>query len=102
MQQYKSSKNIELEKRLARKLAKQDGQVPFELDANKSAKITVPFSVEHTELPHLSVTLIVNDANSNEFEVSSIVTGLTTKDFTINIGNVSDKTAKGIILWRAE
>ena len=41
MQQYKSQKNIEIERSIAEKNQKYRGEIPFELDENCSGKINL-------------------------------------------------------------
>lgn len=99
MQQYKSSKNTEIDHRLARQLEKNRGEIPFELDANKSGRITTKFPSEYSVLPFIYTTLIIPDGL--EFEVSIVVTSRTKSEFTINIQNIGNLPAKGSILWMA-
>lgn len=100
MQAYKSTKNAEYERKMARKLMKQVGEIPFELAPNTSGRITNKFVTEYQEkeLPFIYLTPMV-DTLGHEFEVSAALTSRTTKDFTINIQNLSTEAVKGTILW---
>jgi hypothetical protein len=100
MQVYKSNKNIELEQKIARRLEKQRGEVPFEVDINYSAHITVTFPKEYANLPIILFTPVITDGS--EFDVSVALVGRTKKDFTVNIQNIGDIVAKGYLMWLSE
>lgn len=100
MQQYKSSKNEEIDRRLAKHLEKQRGEIPFEIEANKSGRITTKFVREYAVPPFIVLTPLVND--DVEFEVIVNLTGRTKTEFTINIQNTGTIAAKGIVMWLAE
>jgi len=100
MQQYKSTKNNELDRKHARRLEKQRGEIPFEVEANNSARIITKFPKEYAELPYIHITTLVS--SGDEFEVLSVMTGRTKVDFTVNVQNTGIKPIKGSILWIAE
>lgn len=101
MQAYKSVKNIENERRIARRQNKQGGELPFELDPNTSCNIVVPFVKAYLEVPFVLITPIVCEEHA--FEVQIRVTGITKKDFTVHIQNESvDDVVKGSIMWRTD
>lgn len=100
MQQYKSCKNIEIDRKLARHLEKQRGEIPFELESNKSGRATVKFPKEYADVPFILLTPIVN--SGAEFDVSVVMTNRTKAEFTVNVQNTGSEPAKGSILWLSE
>lgn len=100
MQEYKSRKNAELDRKLARQQEKQKGEVTFELVPNFSGRITTLFTKEYKILPFIAHTLLVD--KDHAFDVQCALTQLTLKDFTIDIQNLSAENIKGTILWHAE
>lgn len=100
MQQFKATKNIEIERQFARKLEKQRGDIPFELESNISGRITTTFANAYTELPFINITLMV--IGDGEFDVSAVLTARTKTDFTISVINTGSKPVKGIIMWFAK
>lgn len=100
MQQYKSTKNTEIDRKHARRLEKQRGEIPFEVEVNNSARIITKFPKEYAVPPFIHTTTIVS--SGDEFEVLTVMTGRTKADFTLNIQNTGIKPIKGSILWIAE
>lgn len=100
MQQYKSSKNIEIERTLARKAEKQTGEIPFELESNKSGRITTKYVKEYAAIPFITITPIID--GDHAFDVTVVVSDRTMKEFTVNIQNLSVDVVKGTILWKAK
>jgi hypothetical protein len=101
MQQYKSSKNVEVDRKFAKKMERQNGEMPFEIAPNKSGRINQKFVKEYTELPFILITPILPEDNA--FDVTVTVTGRTKTDFTVNIQNLSStETVKGTIVWKSE
>lgn len=101
MQSYKSSKNLEYDRKLARRLAKQAGEIPFEIEPNHSIRITTKFAPEFIELPFILLTPVVGDDQA--FDVMVALTARTKKEFTINVQNTNiERPVKGSVLWYAE
>lgn len=100
MQAFKSNKNIEIEQKLARRLEKQRGEVPFDIEPNFSAHVVVTFPKEYTNLPFIWFTTVVSDGS--EFDVDAVLSKRSKKDFTINIQNTSQENVKGYLMWFSE
>jgi hypothetical protein len=98
MQQYKSQKNIEIERSIVEKNQKFRGEIPFELDENCSGKIISKFLKEFESEPMIMLsTIITNDVDP--FMVSTRLSAVTTKDFSVSIQNIGIEKAIGIIKW---
>lgn len=97
MQQYKSSKNIEIERELLERTKKMRGEIPFELDANSSGRILTKFTKEFEENPIIITSTVVT--SGSEFNIVTILTSVTKTDFTVNVQNASDSVAKGYVSW---
>jgi len=97
MQSYKSVKNVEIERKFARKADKQRGEISFCLDANTSGKIITPFVKPYADIPLILITLVID--GDHTFEVAAVVNTITTKDFTISVQNTSEEEVKGYLLW---
>jgi hypothetical protein len=100
MQAFKSNKNLEIDQKLARRLEKQRGEVPFDIESNYSAHIVVTFPKEYTTLPAVWFTPVVSEGS--EFDVNAILSNRTKKDFTINVQNTSQENVKGYLMWFSE
>lgn len=100
MQSYKSAKNIEIDRRVARRQDKQRGEMSFELEPNSSGLITTPFVKTYADVPFIIITPIVGDGH--EFDITVAVTNITKKDFTINVQSVSEDVVKGAVQWYSE
>lgn len=97
MLQYKSQANLEKDLRTARRLAKQRGNIPFQLDGNQSGRICVKFPKEFSDVPIILTNTVVT--SGPEFHVSTVLTSVTTADFTVNIQNASDTQVTGSVNW---
>lgn len=97
MQQYKSVQNAHDEQKLEKRMEKRKGEVPYSLDANRSGKICVQFTKEYVEAPYVFVSNVVLEGS--EFDVKTILTSVTTKEFVINVQNSSVEPIKGNIMW---
>jgi hypothetical protein len=100
MQVYKSAKNIDIERRIARKQDKQGGEFSFELEPLTSCKIISPFVKPYAEVPFILITPVVCEEHA--FEVDARVTSITKKDFTVHVQNETTEVVKGVIMWRSE
>lgn len=100
MQQYKSEKNIETERQWAHRNDKQRGEITFELSPFFSGSITTVFTREYQEIPFVTHTLLLE--KSRAFDVHCVLSGITKKDFTIEIENISSEAVKGTIMWKTE
>lgn len=100
MQSYKSVKNIELERKNARRQEKQRGMLSFDIDQNTSGKIITPFTKPYAEVPFIIITPLIDDGHA--FEVTVVVTSITKTDFTVNIQNTSEDVVKGTVMWYTE
>jgi len=97
MQEYKSALNVINEIKSEKRGEKRRGDVAYSLEENRSGKITVKFTKEYTEPPLVVISTIVQEGP--EFCVQTVLTNISTSDFTINLQNSSDKPVKGLIRW---
>lgn len=97
MQQYKSDKNIEIDRAHLERTRKMKGEIPFELDANNSGRIVTKFTKEFEDVPMIITSVVIT--SGSEFNIMTVLTNVTKTEFTINIQNAGDSEAKGYISW---
>lgn len=100
MQEYKSHKNTEIDRKFARQMEKQRGEMPFELNPNSSGGIVTVFPKEYKTIPFITLTPMTDKEHA--FEIQCALTQLTPKQFSVDIQNLSGDTIKGTILWHAK
>jgi len=98
MQQYKSQKNIEIERNVAEKNQKFRGEIPFEVEANISGKIINKFPKEFESEPIIFLSTIVA-GNCDPFLVSTRLSSVTKTEFSVDIQNAGDNKVTGIVRW---
>jgi hypothetical protein len=99
MQSYKSSKNIEIDRKLTRQ-EKRNGEFTFELEPNSSGTVTIPFPKEYKTIPFVYLTVMVE--REFAFDVQALLTKRSLTEFSVDIQSISSKPIKGTILWHAE
>lgn len=102
IQKYRSKNNIKIENETKPQIVtQQKGEETFTIEANTSLKLVINFKSEFATVPILTTTLILNDSNNDEFDVSHTVIAKTNKSFIVAIQSVSQKTLSGTIQYIA-